>query len=353
MNEVAQLSSLSEHLVDSCIVELPLGTKAGDVITICWPTLEQSKHYDAKDTHDGVKRRRLNNNNGTYLPSPFKRNDTLSDKDELLLKITIPQNISTKRSKVQYITVHAPWLATNQAASTTLDSRQLRAIGIESSTGSRRSRRKRGEGSVTKQSCPIGNLHQVSVKSIPMAGTWEKQEGSAVVECEQVWDSARGVTACSDDERIDQYMDSLQPFQKAQFIQTLHQSNYDFDIAKQRMDRKTMQVEVDVGPTHKSETTWQKCDKPNVTLEGTPFTETEREIFNNAISAHQKQFTIIAKTVDTTVNRCLIHYYSRFKSGEDKGRYLELKKIWEQSDECEICGDGGEIRSKVPVQHCT
>ena len=113
------------------------------------------------------------------------------------------------------------------------------------------------------------------------------------------------------------------------------------------MDQNIVQVEIYASHSQNSETTWQKCDKPNSMLEGTPLTEGECAAFNEAINENQKLFPVIAKAVGTTVNRCLVHYYSKFKSGENRGRYLELKKIWEQSDECEICGDGGKKVSIV------
>ena len=45
----------------------------------------------------------------------------------------------------------------------------------------------------------------------------------------------------------------------------------------------------------------------------------------------------------TSLNRGLIHYYSTYKAGEGRGSYLRQKKRWEQSDECEKCGDGGDL----------
>lgn len=289
------------------------------MLSIRWPTKDQMKKNQSKDSS---KRRRLNNSTDPSAPSPIKSNGT----SEFIVNITIPSNISSKRNKHQYIKVYAPWLATHRAINTKLDSRQLRTIGIETSTGSRRSRRverrNRGEGSIEKRHCPIGPLHQVSFGSIPKAGTWRKEpEDPSDVVCEQLWDVARGSKARTEDERIDRYIDSLEPFQKTQFIETLHKSNYDFNRAKQKMEG----------------------DGPDVLLEGTPLTETERQAFNNALAENDKQFTVIAKAVGTTVNRCMVHYYSRVKSCKNAGNYLELKKVWEQSDECEVCGDGGKF----------
>ena len=305
-------------------------------MTIQWPTAENFARYNS----NGSKRRRLSIN-GTFDDTSQDKSSKETDSQHFV-NVVIPPNFSTKR-KYQLMKVYAPWIAVKCAENASLDSRQLRTIGINTSAGASRSRRNRGEGNVTRRSCPIGNLHQVSVTSIPKAGTWkEGNKGSSDVECEQIWDKARGAASYHEDERIEKYIDTLQTFQKAQFIQTLHQSNYNFDEAKGKMDRKTMRIELNVGPAHRLETAWQKCDKPFVMLEGTPLTHIEAETFNQAIEHHQKKFSIIAGEVGTTVNRCLVHYYSRFKSGGNTHKYLELKKGWEQSDECEICNDGGE-----------
>ena len=313
------------------------------MITIRWPTAEQFARRQPKDTNSsGSKRRRSSISGSSDALSQDNIKSSEESASQLLFNIAMPANFATKRTH-QLVKVYAPWIAAKCAENANLDSRQLRTIGINTSASASRSRRNRGEGNVTRRSCPIGNLHQVSVTSIPKAGTWkEGNVRSRDVECEQIWDKDRGAVALHEDERIERYMDTLQPFQKTQFIQTLHQSNYNFDAAKIKMDRKTTQIEVNVGPAHRSETTWQKCDRPHVMLEGTPLSQTEIEAFNRAILDHQKKFTIIARAVGTTVNRCLVHYYSTFKSGENVGQYLELKKGWEQSDECEVCNDGGK-----------
>lgn len=58
---------------------------------------------------------------------------------------------------------------------------------------------------------------------------------------------------------------------------------------------------------------------------------------------HRKQWPKIAKVVGTSLNRCLINYYSTYKAGEGRVNYLQRKSLWEQSDECEVCGDGGDL----------
>ena len=149
-------------------------------------------------------------------------------------------------------------------------------------------------------------MYQVSERSIPKAGTWAKlkndEHDPEKVECDQMWDRERGAEACHEDERIDPYIDSLETFQKELFFVTLHQCNYNFDAAKQKMDCKTLQIETEDGNT--SETQKQKCDKKPHMLEGTPLSRSESQAFNKAINENQKQFSVIAKAVGTTVNRC-------------------------------------------------
>jgi hypothetical protein len=200
--------------------------------------------------------------------------------------------------------------------------------------------RNRGEGNVEKRSCPIGELHQVSHRSIPKAGTWNKEkETPGEVDCEQLWDGSRGIHACNKDGRIDQFIDSLETHQKVKFIEYLHQSNYVFDAAKQKFD--------DEMTSNGENALLHKGNGSNAVLEGAPLTQSECDAFNKAIAEHQKQFSLIAKAVGTTASRCLVHYYSKYKSGQNVGKYFELKKSWEQSDECEVCADGGTYRAIV------
>ena len=50
----------------------------------------------------------------------------------------------------------------------------------------------------------------------------------------------------------------------------------------------------------------------------------------------REQWSKIARAVGTSVNRCLVHYYSAYKAGGGREGYLRRKKQWEQSDECEV-----------------
>ena len=286
------------------------------MITIRWPTAEQF-----------AKRRRFSINGSSDATSQGTIKSSEESDSQLLVNITMPSNFSTKR-KHQFVQVYAPWIAAKCAKNTTLDSRQLRTITINTSA-----RANRGEGNIARRRCPVGNLHQVLVTSIPKAGTWkEGKTRPSDVECEQIWDAARGAASFYEDERIEKYIDSLHPFQKAQYLRTLHQSNYNFNAAKRKMDRNIMQIEVAVDPSQGSETTWQKSDKPCVMLEGAPLSQTEMETFNQAVIDHKKNFSTIAGQVGTTVNRCLVHYYSSFKSSENVGKYLEIKKRWKRSE---------------------
>jgi len=196
---------------------------------------EKFKEPKSNIADSPFKKRRVSNGSSVQAPSRIQNNKAYADDDSgLLVNITVPPHISsstTKRNKAsrRFVKVYAPWVAAQRAAATTLDSRQLRAIGIDKSTGSRRSRRverrNRGEGNVEKRTCPIGDTHQVSVGSIPTSDTWENERRlkseekddrleQSSVQCEQIWDYARGAKACSEDERNDEYMNSLQSFFK-------------------------------------------------------------------------------------------------------------------------------------------
>jgi hypothetical protein len=266
--DASNLLAKPSNSVDSCVVEIPPGTKAGDVLTIQWPTIDEFQKFSSfrtgRSSRSSPSERRGLDINGTS--SPVKSNGTnKDDTPELHVNFTIPPNFAIKKIKSQYLRLQAPWISTARAASATLDSRQLRRIGIDT-PGSRRSRRVEirnwGEGNVKRKTCPIGSMYQVSERSIPKAGTWAKlkndEHDPEKVECDQMWDRERGAEACHEDERIDPYIDSLETFQKDQFFVTLHQCNYNFDAAKQKMDCKTLQIETEDGNT--SETQKQKCD---------------------------------------------------------------------------------------------
>ncbi len=121
---------------------------------------------------------------------------------------------------------------------------------------------------------------------------------------------------------------------------TLHQNEYKVSLAERQFNDQT---ESSIPFPDKPEPAGQPCAKEHAMLEGTPFSRQEVMAFNAAIQQNRKQWPTIAKAVGTSVNRCLIHYYSNYKSGEGRGNYLDRKKQWEQSDECEVCGDGGDL----------
>jgi hypothetical protein len=66
----------------------------------------------------------------------------------------------------------------------------------------------------------------------------------------------------------------------------------------------------------------------SATMEGEPLSMIEQAAFCDAIRKYGKHFTEIARAVGTSVNRCLVHYYSTFKTGENRNVYLQEKKCW-------------------------
>ena len=334
----------------SCIVKLPKDAEAGDLLTIRWPTNNDQ----------------FSNDQFSPLSSAKKRKATTFDEVEvvikpLLVKVTL-QKMSAKRYRVKagasrYLQVYAPWVAFKRASDNTLTSKQLSSIGIEGQTGAaiRRSRRKHirqhGEGNFSVGHSRIGQRYQVSVLCIPSSDTWEKSKAASdqdndcnnaetYIPNDQIWDHSSADSARMAEGN--QYIDSLDTYQKARGIMTLHQYDYVASKAKSKFNK---QSSTDIPPyPDKPEPEGQPASqKSHTLLEGTPLSQEERTVFNKAIREYRKQWPKIAKAVGTSVNRCLIHYYSTYKAGENRSDYLNAKGKWEQSDVCESCKDGGDL----------
>jgi hypothetical protein len=340
----------------SCIVKLTPGLSSGDQMTIRWPIIKLCQNATVADKSSEVK------------SSKRRRADDGSPSEEdtdLLVKITLPTKLKAKmKGSERHVRVFAPWITAERAAANTLTSRQLRSIGIDGHDGCnailRRSRRQRvrnhGEGNFSVGHSRIGDRYQVSARQIPCASTWGKEllarnesmDGGGNIACDrgtvakndQIWDAALSEEALSRGEPVDQYIESLYTFQKARGIMTLHRSAYNVTLSKQRFHKQTV---ADVPFPDAPEPPGRLCQKPHSMLEGSPLSMHERKSFNDAIHEYRKQWPKIAKAVGTSANRCLIHYYSSYKAGEGRINYLQEKKLWEQSDECEICHDGGDL----------
>lgn len=341
----SRMSIDSSKYPPSCIVQLPAGASPGDKLTIRWPTLEQNTIADNEQKRAS---KRLRSDDG---PS-----NGVSD---LVVKVTLPTTTrNKKKGSISHILVYAPWITTEHAAKNTLTSRQLRSIGIDGHTGCnvelRRSRyqhiRSHGEGQFSAGHSRIGDRYQVSAAQIPSSATWINEhlpckestpgKNEAVPMYDQMWDTSLAEEALSRGEHIYQYIDSLHSFQKARGMVTLHQSDYKVSLTEQLF---TIQTRVDIPILNTTEPAGRSCQSPHVLLEGSPFSQQEQESFHEAIQQYRKQWSKIAQAVGTSVNRCLIYYYSTYKTGEGRSNYLLNKKIWEQSDECEICHDGGDL----------
>lgn len=321
----------------SCIIQLPAGSLAGDQYTVRWPI---PSNDDNNNNHD----------------------DDHDDEDShhLLVKITVPTNKGRKRKDcggIDYnVRVYAPWVSSERANMTTLTVKQLRSIGIDSndrphnSKGGLRQRCGRlceGTFSTIILHSRIGERYQVLSWQIPPASSWSMRRSMGdnnsetiittdsadlvVAHYDQIWDAAMSVKARNRGENIDQYIRLLHSYQKARGMCILHECAYSVLSTKQQY--KFYNQRMGMLPL--------KCAA--TMLEGEPFTTIERSVFNNALQEYPKQWTKIASVVGTSSNRCLIHYYSTYKSGDDRSLYLREKKRWEQSDECEVCHDGGKL----------
>lgn len=392
----------SSHMQDmyppSCIVELPDEAVAGDQLLIRWPRRDQyvelSRQGKKPKTETGyalagnkIAKKTPSTSSSTQSASSPTRSVYTQGGDsapykssasgDLLVRLTLPSKLPLKRKKKGlpcYIKLLAPWLTAERAASNSLNTRQLRSIGIDghSSCNStlRRNRRqtqkkKQGEGIIVKRTMSrIGRQYQVSKTDLPTSNTWEKERamkeqhletgkkpaaaaaaalleekekegdstlGTGFTDYDQIWSRSLAENAASEGESIDQYMNSLKPFQKAHGMMTLHQSNYKVSEAKRKF---------------RSEEDTTDRIQDNTLLEGEPLSQNERIAFIEAIDEHDKKWPKIARAVGTTPCRCLIHYYSKYKWGDERDRYLEKKNLWElsgHSDYCEVCDDGGDL----------
>lgn len=375
-NSTSETTNKEEYtesgLMNFCLVDLPADSKPGDRLSIRWPL--KKKILDCKFPQNEIDVDRNTKKGGASnslentawkirLPNltepPTMENVDIPDGNLLgpLVTITIPQNISSS-SKPQRIRVMAPWIAAKRRLHSNLTTRQLRSVGVGTSRKSlpgdvvnpRRSQRRtktRGEGATVSRSSRVGEKFQVSMSSIPSADTWKKetfaiqQRGNAVsshhvggnnipiAESEPMWDKNLAAEAYSRGEPLDEFIDSLKTYQRARGILSLHKSSYCALKGKETFYGETLGK---FDPNHQYSL-----------LEGMPLTQRERIAFHNAIDQYQKNFHLIAKDVGTTVSRCLVYYYSFYKSGPEKSKYQEMKKIFGQSDECKICNDGGEL----------
>ena len=359
-----------------CVVELPARAAAGDQLLIRWPKKGECNQIAShgkktkEDTGDDSAEDKIVKKETSSTSSSISKQSSSSSvenvvtqkdvssshkrvrDDVLLVRILLPSKLPVKRRKKGspcYIKVVAPWLAAERAASNSLNTRQLRSIGIDDHSlyssnlcpNQRQERKKNhGEGNIVNRTTSrVGRQYQVCKSDLPTSDTWavelhhvvstkERDEReNSTADYDQIWSRSRAEKAASQGENIERYINSLKPFQKAHGMMTLHQSNYKVHKAEEIFDSNN---ETDTINSHSL-------------LEGTPLSHNERIIFNEAIDEHDKQWHKIAKSVGTTPSRCLVHYYSHYKWGDERDRYLQNKKRWEQSDYCEICDDGGDL----------
>ena len=353
----------------SCIVELPHGAVAGGHLLIRWPRVDQYNGSSKRGKKSkAIASPKLEKNDSSLArSSPSSESSSTvsaqlkgkkhviqrsSEGNSLIVRITLPPKLPVSRKKMgspYFIKVFAPWLA-KSAPSNSSNTRQLPSIGIDGHGScnsnlnlKRNQTKKKSEGNIVNRTMSrVGRQYQVSKTEIPSSDTWEKERvsrpqqtevasestlGNDIFEYKQIWSKSKAENAASQGEYLDKYINSFQPFQRAHGMMMLHESNYIVSEAEKKN-------ESDATP------------HDNSLLEGAPLSQTERVALINAIDKHDKQWSKIAKDVGTTPCRCLIYYYSRYKWGDERERYLGKKSEWElsgHSDDCDICGDGGEL----------
>ena len=144
---------------------------------------------------------------------------------------------------------------------------------------------------------------------------------------------------------MDEHVDAMPSHSRMRGAYALHGANYDVDAAAASAAGQPLfdDDERGVVPPYPDAPmpAGVRCIKPHAMMEGAPLAETEANAFDVAIRKHRKQWPNVARDVGTSLNRCLVHYYGRYKSGGD---YATGKALWEhKSDECEVCRDGGDL----------
>jgi hypothetical protein len=158
-----------------------------------------------------------------------------------------------------------------------------------------------------------------------------------------MWDRTRAGTAAERGAPLDLYVDGLGTFQKARGVLALHGSSYEAARAESVFHARVAAAVP--FPDRPPPAGRPLATGPHALLEGAPLDPREREVFAAALGEHRKQWPKIARAVGTSVNRCLVHYYAAYKACpvEGESEYLRQKKLWEQSDECEVCHNGGDL----------
>ena len=272
----------------SCIVKLPQGASTGDILTIRWPTNDESSEGGKTDitnnsTNDVIKVE-VNEDRKGKKRTATAAFGKVAPNPPLLVKVTLPK---IKKSNT-YIKVFAPWVAFTRAVAHTLTTRQLNSIGINGQGGInanlRRSRRQQirnhGEGNFSVGHSRIGERYQVT--AIPSPDTWEKlqvkrkesvvvtDDGAAVVKMnDQIWDKALAEEAQQGGAPLDEFMDSLHTYQKARGIMALHESSYKVDDAERKFNKETTNMDIPY-PDKPPGSGQPSSQKPHALLEGTP-----------------------------------------------------------------------------------
>jgi hypothetical protein len=140
--------------------------------------------------------------------------------------------------------------------------------------------------------------------------------------CGTIWNHELAEEAKERGENIDDFLARLSSsLGKFTLMELLHRNNYSIRA---------------------TETALMNGDFP---VDMAPFNRTEADTFARAMVDKKKDFTHAARTLNRSVNTCLIHYYTKFKNSPAypilKGTVLETED--KDEDYCAICDDGGQL----------
>lgn len=215
------------------------------------------------------------------------------------------------------------------------NSHQIAALGNNLNLAERKTskvtQRYRGKSTLNnrkgeKNGISIGSKHQIT--HLPRAGTFLKSaSGTAVDEhsqltlsYEQVWDPALSEAAHKSN-----YVHCSVPHNKKEWgMCSLHRHKYS--------------VTAD----------FQQSLETVSPLDASDWTREEKELYHASMLESNKDFPAVAKRMDKSLNNILTYYYGTYKHFNDyktmkRSRLLDQERNNKNSDECQICNDGGNL----------
>lgn len=182
-----------------------------------------------------------------------------------------------------------------------------------------RTRLKRGKKSNKVNKVPLGRKYQVDVSQLPKAGTFvisnEQNNGY-----DQVWDPSLAAAANKSN-----YVHSRIPHNKKEWSMcSLHRHKY--------CANSEFQINLE-----------------NATPQDTSdWTQKDAELYHSLMLGTDKDFDAVARRMNKSLNSVLLYYYRTYKhlnsyKNMKRKRLLDRERNDINSDECKICGDGGNL----------